>query len=65
MCKEEKIVFAIARAYSPIPELIERYGLMEEIGADRLYPTNRAAIQAFYEETGRQAPAGDDADDNL
>lgn len=39
------IVFAIARAHQPVPELLERYELMDKISA--IYATDRDAVAAF------------------
>jgi len=36
--------------------LLSRYHLLELIGEERLYPTNRHAIAAFREETGQVTP---------
>lgn len=41
------ITFAITRASPPVPELLERYGLLEQIGEGRLFDTNRQAVAAF------------------
>lgn len=50
------IIFAIARASAPVPELLERYELLDKIGKQRLYTTNRDAIEAFQKETGMSEP---------
>jgi MFS superfamily sulfate permease-like transporter len=47
------VTFAIARSEPPLPELLETYGLVDKIGADRMYPTDRDAVAAFQRETGR------------
>lgn len=57
MCRERQVVFALARAHQPVPDLLEHYGLMAEIGQERVYRTNRDAVRAFYRETGRAIPA--------
>jgi MFS superfamily sulfate permease-like transporter len=49
---KRNITFAMSRAYSPVPELLETYDLMEKIGEERLYATNRRAADAFYHEAG-------------
>ncbi|HEX2515806.1 MAG TPA: SulP family inorganic anion transporter [Chloroflexota bacterium] len=54
--QEHGIVFAVARAEPPLPDLLRKYGLLERIGPGRLYPTDRDAVAAFRQETG--APAG-------
>jgi sulfate permease, SulP family len=48
---QRQITFALTRAVSPLPELLERYGVMREIGKERLYATNRDAVEAFRRET--------------
>jgi MFS superfamily sulfate permease-like transporter len=47
------IVFALARAEPPLPDLLRTYGLLERIGPERLYPTARDAVTAFRAERGR------------
>lgn len=49
------VVFAISRLEPPLPELLERYELLEAIGTHQLYATNRAAAAAF-ERAERAAP---------
>jgi sulfate permease, SulP family len=44
---------AISRARKPIQELLERYGLIEVVGKDRVFGSNRAAVEAY----DRSAPA--------
>jgi high affinity sulfate transporter 1 len=51
------VTLAIARASPPITDLLRTYNLLEKISAERLYPTNRDAVEAFHRETGRMAPA--------
>jgi MFS superfamily sulfate permease-like transporter len=53
LLKKQKIVFAASRADRSFRSWLERYHLMELIAADRFYPTNRHAAQAF-----RQSPEG-------
>jgi SulP family sulfate permease len=50
--QKKKITFAMARAHHPVPELLKTYELMEKIGEERLYKTNRSAAEAFYREIG-------------
>jgi SulP family sulfate permease len=52
------LVFAVARAVAPLPDLLERYGLVEKIGADRFYVTDRDAVDAFRADVARRGPAG-------
>ena len=46
------VTFALARAKPQLPSLLQRYKLLELIGADRLYPTNRHAVAALCPERG-------------
>jgi len=48
------VTVAISRANQSTSALLSRYHLMELIGENRLYPTNRHALAAFRQET-RQA----------
>jgi high affinity sulfate transporter 1 len=54
--KGRGITLALARAEPPIPHLLERYRLTEKFGPGRLFATNRAAVQAFLQETGEISP---------
>jgi MFS superfamily sulfate permease-like transporter len=54
--RQTGVTFAISRASPPVPELLRTYELLEEIGEERLYMTNRDAVAAFYEETGQPVP---------
>jgi high affinity sulfate transporter 1 len=47
MSHKRNVIFAIARAHSPVPELLQRYELIELIGRERLYRTDREALEAF------------------
>ena len=51
LLKKQNITFAVSRADRAFRSWLERYDLMELIGPDRFYPTNRHAAQAF-----RQSP---------
>jgi hypothetical protein len=46
----------LSRANQPTHALLSHYHLLELIGKNRLYPTNRHAIAAFREETGQATP---------
>jgi len=46
------VTVALSRANQPTAALLARYHLLELIGENRLYPTNRHAIAAFRRETG-------------
>jgi MFS superfamily sulfate permease-like transporter len=50
------VTVALSCANPRTSALFDRYHLMELIGENRLYPTNRHAIAAFREETGQAAP---------
>jgi high affinity sulfate transporter 1 len=51
--KKRNVTFAISRANPHVPELLKTYDLLEKIGQERLYATNRDAIDAFSKETGQ------------
>jgi MFS superfamily sulfate permease-like transporter len=44
---------AVSRANPATTALLRHYHLLKLIGENRLYPTNRHAIAAFRQETGR------------
>ena len=50
------VTVALSRANQPTSALLANYHLLELIGEDRLYPTNRHAIMAFRQETGQVLP---------
>jgi SulP family sulfate permease len=50
------VTVALSRANQPTAALLARYRLMELIGENRLFPTNRHAIAAFRRETGQTKP---------
>jgi high affinity sulfate transporter 1 len=47
------VTVALSRANQPTSALLARYHLMPLIGENRLYPTNRHAVEAFRRETGQ------------
>lgn len=47
---ESGITVAMSRANQPTSAVLEHYHLMELIGENRLYPTNRHAVAAFRQE---------------
>jgi MFS superfamily sulfate permease-like transporter len=49
-------VIGIARASTAVRSLLERYSLTEAVGSKRFYATNRSALAAYLEETGRGTP---------
>jgi hypothetical protein len=50
------VTVAVSRANPSVTELFRLYHLLELIGENRLYPTNRHAIAAFRRETGQATP---------
>jgi MFS superfamily sulfate permease-like transporter len=50
------VTVALSRANQSTTALLSRYHLLELIGRDRTYPTNRHAITAFRQETGQATP---------
>jgi SulP family sulfate permease len=51
------VTVALSRANQPTSALLSHYHLLEVIGENRLYPTNRHAIAAFRQETGQATQA--------
>lgn len=49
--KKKNITFALARLHPPVPDLLNTYELMDKIGEDHLFETNRHAAGAFYRDT--------------
>jgi high affinity sulfate transporter 1 len=47
------VVFAVARANAQLLPLLRRYKLLEAIGENRLYPTNRHAVASLRQEIGK------------
>ena len=50
------VTVALSRVNQPTAALLAHYHLLEKIGENRLYPTNRHAIEAFRRETGQGTP---------
>jgi MFS superfamily sulfate permease-like transporter len=50
------VTVAISRANEPTAALLAQYHLLDMIGENRLYPTNRHAIAAYRKESGETAP---------
>jgi high affinity sulfate transporter 1 len=50
------VTVAVSRANQSTAVLLSHYHLLELIGKNRLYPTNRHAIAAFRRETGQATP---------
>ena len=56
------VTVAVSRANEPTAALLAQYHLLDLIGENRLYPTNRHAIAAYRQEHGQPGPeAGDEA----
>lgn len=51
--QEKHIKLAISRASPPVPELLAYYGLLDHIGRDNLFDTNRAAVAACRKAAGK------------
>ena len=47
---EREVTVAISRANPDLLDLLKRYHLLEFIGNEHIYPTNRHALAAFREE---------------
>jgi MFS superfamily sulfate permease-like transporter len=47
MLHERGKVLGVARASEAVTHLLDEYGITASIGADHIYPTNRAALSAF------------------
>jgi len=50
------VTVAVSRANQPTVAWLAQYHLLELIGENRLYPTNRHALAAFRQETGQATP---------
>ena len=50
------VTVAMSRVNQSTINLLAHYHLLELIGENRLYPTNRHAIAAFRQETGQATP---------
>jgi SulP family sulfate permease len=55
------VTFGVARAGEPVRELLRRYGLMDKIGDGHIFETNRDAVAAFHQATGRPLPSAPQA----
>ncbi|NQT40474.1 MAG: STAS domain-containing protein, partial [Planctomycetes bacterium] len=58
------VTFALARANLQLPSLLQRYHLLELIGENRLYPTNRHAVVALCPERSHIVSEEDSPADN-
>ncbi len=50
MLAERDVTFAVSRCSTPLQSILKDYGLLDEIGRQRLYDTNRDAVAAFRRE---------------
>ena len=46
---DRNVTFAMSRANKPVPAVLERYGLLEKVGMEHIFPTNRHVWAAFQE----------------
>jgi MFS superfamily sulfate permease-like transporter len=53
---DRDVTVAISRTNEPTAALLARYHLLDLIGENRLYPTNRHAIAAYRQEHGKPGP---------
>jgi SulP family sulfate permease len=50
MLAKRDVTFAVSRCSTPLRSILKDYGLLDEIGRQRLYDTNRDAVAAFRQE---------------
>jgi MFS superfamily sulfate permease-like transporter len=50
MLAERDVTLAVSRCSAPLLSILKDYGLLDEIGTQRLYDTNRDAVAAFRRE---------------
>jgi SulP family sulfate permease len=50
--KERGVTFGVSRASARIRGLLQIYGLLDQIGEERLYNTNREAAEAHSRKNG-------------
>ena len=53
---ERGVTVAVSRANDPTAALLAQYHLLDLIGENRLYPTNRIAVAAYRQEHGQPGP---------
>ena len=53
------VTVALSRAHPELLSLLKRYDLLESIGDEHIYPTNRHAIAAFRQEHEQPEPEGE------
>ena len=51
------IAFALTHVHTPVREMMDRTGVVEVIGAERIFPSNPAAVAGFASATGRTIDA--------
>ena len=51
MLAERDVTFAVSRCSTPLQSILKEYGLLDEIGRERLYDTNRDAVADFRRES--------------
>ena len=61
MLAELDVTFAVSRCSAPLLSILKDYGLLEEIGRQQLYDTNRDAVAAFRRESADKGDKGDGA----
>ena len=54
LMSEHGVTFALSRANKPLIKLLANYHLLDKIGENRLYPTNRHAVAALRDEPGKE-----------
>lgn len=47
---EHKVTFALSRAHKPFIGLLKNYHMLDQIGDDRIYPTNRHALTSLRDQ---------------
>jgi MFS superfamily sulfate permease-like transporter len=52
LMRDQGVTFAISRAPARLVSRLETYGLLEQIGSNRIYATNREAAAAYYQDQG-------------
>jgi high affinity sulfate transporter 1 len=52
LMKDAGVTFALSRAPARLVSRLKTYGLLEQIGSNRLYATNREAAAAYYQDQG-------------
>jgi MFS superfamily sulfate permease-like transporter len=58
LLRSNNIALAVSRAKQPVPDLLRHYGLLDEIGEEKLFETNREALVAMQLEQGEPQQLG-------